>query len=190
MTKRVLLWSAAICAAAFCVYYFGAPGRVMVGGWVDHIGYDTLDEMVQYADLIVIGEAPRPIQSYAPIAELGEDGNPNGIRYTLIDVSVDKVLKGSPASVVKMSLLAFRTGFKYHKDLWVADGLSPLQVGKPYLLFLKQGLGGQYYVVGVHLGKISLDGTDQMEVLMAKAEGDRYLALRLEALDRYREVLR
>lgn len=151
----------------------------------------TLEEMVDKADLIVIG---RPSQSIAESAALVKRDSEGYINEAIsqTEFKVSRVLKGNLDSknifVGQQAAIVKEKG-DIEPTLLLLEEYQPLVKNAKYLLFLRKGLDGSplYFPSGVYFGKINLDGNDQGE---KKANfGQEVKAIQAAALKRYQAEL-
>jgi hypothetical protein len=126
-----------------------------------------LEEMVNKADLVVIGKPSQGIAESTTIIKRDSAGYLNSaVSQTKFKVS--RVLKGKLDS--ENILVGQQAAIVKEKDdasytMLLLEDYQPLVKNAKYILFLKKGLDGKpwYFPLGVYFGKINLDGKDQAE---------------------------
>ena len=157
-------------------------------GMANHILFDSIEEVEQYADLIVIGKTKIEFEEGQPVIKRFPDG---GIEdyYTLTPFEIKKVLKGSTASneiqVIQGAVTMNQAGQQY---IMMSEDYSLLKRNSPYVLFLAKVDGVGYSPISLNQGKFSLDKTDQEERKIEK-EDPQYVNLKTQALKKYADRL-
>ena len=124
------------------------------------VSFETMEEMEQYADVIICGKR---LDEKKDVIDKSEDGAVYSA-YSYTKVQVEKVFKDTIGDLAKNSEITVleneaydqETGITYH-----VAGYNQMVAGNSYLLFLKRDKledGSIYYVsCGVNYGTISLE---------------------------------
>jgi hypothetical protein len=126
------------------------------------ITVDTVGELMQRSDLIVIGKTTKSITQGTPTLPRDSDGGIYGV-FTEVDFKVQKVFKGDKN--LKEIRLGQQAAFIQEPGqqpyVRVFDEYTPMEPNTKYLMFLKKGLPGTlgenlYFPVGVYFGQHNL----------------------------------
>ncbi len=147
----------------------------------------SLEEMVDKADLIVIGKPSQSIAQSTAIVKRDREGYlSSAISQT--EFKVSRVLKGTLDSkkiLVGQQAAIVKEEGDIEPKMRVLHEYQPLVKNAKYILFLRKGLDGSpsYFPSGVYFGKINIDGSDRGE---KKANyGQEVKAIQAAALKRY-----
>lgn len=154
----------------------------------NHMLFDSIEEVEQHADLIVVGKITKDLEENQPVVTRNSGGGIEDF-YTVTDFEVKKVLKGSTANnniqVLQPAVIMNEVGTQ---TLLIREDYSLLKKGSSYLLFLVQVEGGGYSIISINQGKFSLDKTDQKEQEIEK-EDLQYANLKAKALSKFKDRL-
>ncbi|MCX5995918.1 MAG: hypothetical protein NTV59_07995 [Chloroflexi bacterium] len=114
------------------------PGIAMVE-WAEW--YDDFEEITATADLVVVGNIDRVV------AEMSEGGTPG----TEFSFDVDSVLKGEQVTQIVICQLGAAGELEAYDDPLFSSG-------ERYILFLREGEPGKYYVLGGPQGRFMIVG--------------------------------
>ena len=128
--------------------------------------YNSLQDINDFADLVIVGSTRKDFSEFKPTVTYNLDGRIEDF-YTVTDVKVDKVYKGTfkkenvpvaQVAVTKSTLV------KLKKDVIIDEHYSIMQTGKKYVLFLKKVENEDFYsIISVYQGKYNIDGLDTDE---------------------------
>ena len=161
----ILIALAAIILIASCFYYFVIYHSVRtVSIQADYKGYSTGEALFSGAELVVIGS---PIKDFEDremqVTTFSTTGAIEDF-YTLTEIKVEKVLKGSVESPIlkviePIALNQTLTG----REKIAFEDYTEMKNGSQYLIFMRRNTKGQYSVINMQAGKFNLDQTDQSD---------------------------
>lgn len=185
------LVKAIVTASILCVltaggFYFGYPGQeIQISS--DHVIYESTDQLIEYSDLIIVGQALQGIEEAEPTFVYHSEGRIMDF-YSIFAVKSLKVLKGDVDSKnvsVLHSVALLSSPYKASKDLFIREDVTPMEKGNKYLLFLaKTDIPGVYSIISLNQGKFSIDGLDAKEN-MAEATDEQFKKLKTDALTKF-----
>ncbi len=112
--------------------------------------YHSLGEMVKDADAVVLGTVTATRPGRTVLTSNGAGTLP----FTLVDVSVERALRGEVADVVTLE----QTGGRVDDVAYDLDGDGgPYAAGDRVLLFLKAQPDGEYYYVAHPMGRFAVN---------------------------------
>lgn len=131
------------------------------------IAPSSLENMVDKADLIVIGRPSQSIAESTPVIKRDSAGFLN-TAYSLTEFKVSKVLKGDldlKTIIVGQQAAIIQEKGDVEPTLVVLEKYQPQVKNAKYILFLKKGLRNksQFFPTGVYFGKLNIDGNDPGE---------------------------
>lgn len=164
MNKKIIGMVSVLALLVVCsVIYFGTPGKV-INVSMTAVNYENLDELESKADIIISGDIEKDFSEYSPTIKYSDKGIYEDF-YTLVNVNVEKVFKGSniPKTIhVIQGAALVNSSLKKQKDLLTLEGFTPFEKDKKYVMFLvKTDIG--YGLLGVNQGKFNIDGLDTEE---------------------------
>lgn len=159
----------------------------------DHLVYDSVKELADDVDLIILGEPINDITQDEGVINYYTGAHANPERksissfFTLRDIKVHKVLKGSvPDDMMKIGEGVAIVEGTNGKELLISSDYSMAQKGNKYLFFLKKGYTGDYFIMATNQGKFNVDGKDAGEIQKYKEETDpQIFRLKKEVLETY-----
>lgn len=160
----------------------------------DHLIYSNVDDLLNYADLVLIGTPTKEFSEYEPYIKLNSAGRIDDY-CTFVEIKPTKILKGNVNSdIIKASQRAalIKNGnILSGKDLLKNEDVQLLEKDRKYLLFLKDVGDGQYSIVSLNQGIFKLDDLPSTDKLAKIANNplknsNQYNDLKKQVLDKYK----
>lgn len=155
-----------------------------------YIAPDNIEEMIQRAELIVIGKTPKKVTEGRTVVPRDAEGTIHGV-YTEVPFKIQKTFKGNKD--IKEIVLAQAAGVVHPTDgtqayLQIAGDYTPVEPNTAYLMFLVKGHASQdgdniYTPIGVAYGQHNLASDDEEK----KFPDPIFKQIRKLARERFRE---
>ncbi|WP_342575740.1 hypothetical protein [Paenibacillus sp. FSL M8-0142] len=154
-----------------------------------YIAFDTIEELDQAADVIVIGSPIKDFEDREHMAQYFEDGMIQDF-YTMTELRIEKVIKqpdgidiGEMMELIEPLSIIEESGNQ--KTKIIMDDYRELKKGSRYILFLKDNTFGQYSIINMNNGKFNLDNTDDSDMPMGQQDLAFKTSLKNQVLRKY-----
>lgn len=186
---RSLAVTTVLAVFARAVYYLYPAREIEIPS--SHVIYKDIDQVASRAELIILGQSLQSINEAEPRFTYHAGGRVEDF-YSIYKVKSLRVLKGDTDSdtiSVLQGAALLSSPYKAAKDLVILEGVTPMEKGNKYLLFLTETRQpGMYSVISLNQGKFSIDGLDQKEVA-EESRNPQFKGLKAEALQKFPSIL-
>ena len=161
----------------------------------NYLVLNNFRELVETADIIVIGEAVESLEESESFIFRASDGALTSA-YSVTEFRVDNVIKGDVSSEMTINIgqsvaiidqeALIESSSAESEEVGsvlygVIDNYSPIKKGAKYILFLGPGStrSDVYFPTGVAAGRVNVDGTDELVIELPEQQKIRDYAILL-----------